>query len=419
MKVLIVDDEKIVRIALKTMVAWEDYGFQLIGGASDGLAALKLIEREQPDIVITDLKMPKLDGLGLIAKLQENRFPGKTIVLSNYGEYELVRKAMKLGAFDYLLKITLKPDELLELLRKAAERIAEDRKQKQLHLQVHFALKENQLLLKRQFLYDLLHDGSYPPAYIERKAKELGIAAVPGDSCLLRIEIERFESALSTGKIKDKELLGFSVGNIVRDVLSEFEPIEVVDLHSKEYVVLMPAAGGDADTERRKRHLLRKIPAMLQMYLNLTVSAAFSEPFNGLERMRPAYESLAKSRAEANEPRRRKYRKEVNAIIDFLEQHHCQKITLEMVAQQVSMNESYLCRLFKNETGKNIINYLNDYRMERARKLLTNPDLNVREVAASIGIENQFYFNRMFRKYYGQSPSEFKKKVLFPDSQNS
>ncbi|WP_230192331.1 helix-turn-helix transcriptional regulator [Paenibacillus sp. CECT 9249] len=83
------------------------------------------------------------------------------------------------------------------------------------------------------------------------------------------------------------------------------------------------------------------------------------------------------------------------------------------------MNESYLCRLFKNETGKNIINYLNDYRMERARKLLTNPDLNVREVAASIGIENQFYFNRMFRKYYGQSPSEFKKKVLFPDSQNS
>ncbi|CAH0120894.1 Protein-glutamate methylesterase/protein-glutamine glutaminase [Paenibacillus sp. CECT 9249] len=317
MKVLIVDDEKIVRIALKTMVAWEDYGFQLIGGASDGLAALKLIEREQPDIVITDLKMPKLDGLGLIAKLQENRFPGKTIVLSNYGEYELVRKAMKLGAFDYLLKITLKPDELLELLRKAAERIAEDRKQKQLHLQVHFALKENQLLLKRQFLYDLLHDGSYPPAYIERKAKELGIAAGPGDSCLLRIEIERFESALSTGKIKDKELLGFSVGNIVRDVLSDFEPIEVVDLHSKGYVVLMPAAGGDADTERRKRHLLRKIPAMLQMYLNLTVSAAFSEPFNGLERMRPAYESLAKSRAEANELRRRKYRKEVNAIIDL------------------------------------------------------------------------------------------------------
>ena len=121
--ILIVDDEPIVKIALRSILPWEEHGFSICGTASNGLEALPLIEQHHPDVIITDLKMPGMDGLELIRTLKEKNCPGEILVLSNYEDFDSVRSALLLGAADYLLKIKIQPDTLLACLNKTVEKL--------------------------------------------------------------------------------------------------------------------------------------------------------------------------------------------------------------------------------------------------------------------------------------------------------
>jgi len=104
-------------------------------------------------------------------------------------------------------------------------------------------------------------------------------------------------------------------------------------------------------------------------------------------------------------------RKEVRDAIIFIHLNYHHTITLSDVAKEVNLSKEYLCRLFKKETDLQLFRYLNILRMKRAAFLITeNSDrAYVREVAAAVGIDDQFYFTRVFKKYYGVSPSEYGK----------
>ncbi|NLJ75605.1 MAG: response regulator, partial [Firmicutes bacterium] len=152
LKVLIVDDEAIVRIGLKSMIDWEEHGFELIGEANDGRRALELYKEHKPDIVITDLKMPVLDGLGLIQQIKELPFPCRIIVLSSYDDFALVRQAMKLGAADYLLKLEMEPAELLKILAGFRHEILQEKETQFRQAQIEQEVKTNLSTLRRAFL---------------------------------------------------------------------------------------------------------------------------------------------------------------------------------------------------------------------------------------------------------------------------
>ncbi|TXK80059.1 response regulator [Paenibacillus sp. N3.4] len=117
MNVLVVDDEPIIRLGLRTLVEWEEHGFTYMGDAEDGIEACKLVETLDIDIVITDLIMPRMDGLSLIRKLKDRVKPMSIIVLSCMDDFTYVKEAMKLGAKDYILKPTMEPETLLDTLQ--------------------------------------------------------------------------------------------------------------------------------------------------------------------------------------------------------------------------------------------------------------------------------------------------------------
>lgn len=124
-KVLIVDDEFLVRQGIKHHMNWEAEGFQIVGEASNGEEALEQVRKLMPDIVITDIVMPVMDGEAFVRTLKANHPQIEVIVLSSFSEFEYVRSTLQHGAADYILKPKLDTNELLEVLQRTAGKIPE------------------------------------------------------------------------------------------------------------------------------------------------------------------------------------------------------------------------------------------------------------------------------------------------------
>jgi len=148
MNVLIVDDEPVIRAGMKRLVEWESHGFALAGEASDGIEALEMIGAGNVDILITDLLMPRMDGLELM-RVVRGKYPEVgMLVLSCMDDFAYVKEAMKLGAYDYILKPTMEPESLIAVvasvageMRQRREAEAEVRKRLEQSRQVQVSLR--------------------------------------------------------------------------------------------------------------------------------------------------------------------------------------------------------------------------------------------------------------------------------------
>ncbi len=125
-RVLIVDDEPIIRFGIKALIDWGKEGFEVVGEYANGIAALDTMLSQPVNIVITDIKMPLMDGLTLTREVMKLNPSCKVILVSSYNDFEYVREGLKLGVVDYILKHSLEPEELLEALRKCKERLDEE-----------------------------------------------------------------------------------------------------------------------------------------------------------------------------------------------------------------------------------------------------------------------------------------------------
>ena len=121
-KLMIVDDENLIRDGLRTVIEWEDLGIEISGEAANGKQALALIEYMAPDIILTDIKMPECDGLKLLQEIRTHYQNIKVAVLSGFDDFSYVRDAMRLGAVNYLLK-PVDTDELISAMREIIDTI--------------------------------------------------------------------------------------------------------------------------------------------------------------------------------------------------------------------------------------------------------------------------------------------------------
>lgn len=118
-RIVLIDDEPLILAGIASLINWEDYGCSIIGKATVATEARQMILNLQPDIVITDIRMPVLDGLQLVESCKKEGAVFAFIVLTNLEEFSLARKALSLGAVDYLVKLDLKPESLAASLEKA------------------------------------------------------------------------------------------------------------------------------------------------------------------------------------------------------------------------------------------------------------------------------------------------------------
>ena len=129
LKVFLVEDEVLIREGLRDKIPWEQYGFRLVGEAADGEVALPLIRKTRPDVLITDIKMPFMDGLAL-SRIVREELPGiKIIIISGYDDFEYAREAISVGVDQYLLKPITRTN-LRKVLQELKDKIEQEKDQK-------------------------------------------------------------------------------------------------------------------------------------------------------------------------------------------------------------------------------------------------------------------------------------------------
>jgi two-component system response regulator YesN len=192
-KVFLVEDEIVTREGIRDNVDWKSAGFEFCGEAPDGEIALPLIETAQPDVLITDIKMPFMDGLQLCKIIRERTPWVKIIILSGHDEFNYAQAAVKLGVTEYLLK-PLSALDLRNALQKIASLLDKERRERENLERLQDQVEDNLALLREGFLLKLVMGGESSPAAIEH-SHGLGLDVIAKCYLVVLIKVELCENA--------------------------------------------------------------------------------------------------------------------------------------------------------------------------------------------------------------------------------
>lgn len=203
LKVLIVDDEYLIRNLLRMRIDWEQQGMSIIGEASDAAEALEQVELLRPDIVFTDIYMPKMDGIELSGILME-RYPNiKIVVVTGHDEFEYARQSVKLGISDFILK-PIRASELLQVTTKLRVAIEQEMGREYELMKLREEMKQSLPYLRERFVNQWLSD-VIPEDELQEKARFFGIPISSGEPGL-RIAVMEVEVAVPQAKIAAPEV---------------------------------------------------------------------------------------------------------------------------------------------------------------------------------------------------------------------
>ncbi len=370
-KVIIVDDEELIASNLVHSVPWEDMDCVVSGDFRNGKKALDFIRTSGADIVVSDIRMPVMDGIELAKALSELIDPPLVIFLTGFGEFDYAREAIRYGVFDYILK-PIDYEELAEAVYDACEKLARGRR---------FGESATTGLL-----YDVLTGGELlldPPSrmssclYVELCAE----TAAGGDDVLLRW-------------LKDRKRL--------RPI------IYVLSLEEGRRSLVFLDAKAE-DLERAEPFLLDELTALLPANTSL-VSGGVSSSWRDLPALRARALAQAECKSGERQPRPAEARTDriLDKVDDFIVAHYGECIGVEQIADGVGLSVGYLSLIFKERYGVTILKRLTALRIEKAKALLGDPWLRAHEVAASVGYRDYRHFSQVFKKHVGCTLMEYR-----------
>ncbi|SHJ05511.1 two-component system, response regulator YesN [Clostridium cavendishii DSM 21758] len=285
LKVLLVEDELIVRVGLKSVINWNDNGFELIGEASNGEQALEIIRSNRPDIVITDIKMPKMDGIELIRTIKKDYDDMKIIVLSCHDEFAIVKEVMKLGVEDYFLKLTMEPEELVNILLKLKDKIDTAYNSNIKILKDDIDINKN--ILREKFMRDIILTEEIKPSEIEEQLRKLEFKLNYKNMIALVLWIDKWY-LYENYSDNDKYLFSYGIMNIVNEILNDFTEGYCVEVRPGEFLVIYTNKDKN-QVENNYNQLANKIKTLFKSYLNVSASIGISNIKADLSYLKKAY----------------------------------------------------------------------------------------------------------------------------------
>lgn len=529
-KVLIIDDEPIIRKGLSNIINWNQHGCVICGEAQDGVAGESLIREMKPDIILTDIRMPRADGFTMLREIRALVPGSKVIILTGYRDFNYAQEAIKLGAFDFILKPT-KIEELTSVIRRAVGALDMERNREDEMKRFKALYEKNIPLMREKLLYNLLHGLYTDEAEVSSLMERLDL------------KFGKFMLGLIDNENRDDrdgytlQLYQFGIISTLEEILSGEFSLITTALNSRR-IVFAVKSPTDGELNRERLHQkLAYLQEMIENCFSFTVSIALSTIGQGcgdipvkfrecrealehrfylggnalisyddlgaffrasdhysleacqkrlLDHIRAGNSELAVETVEAirscvselrtedkvyiksfylsvlaavsslngsiatdgdenpgryditdlytmvekcenvvelndilreaalsaaeniNRYNRANMTLLVKSAVDYLNEHYCEPITLGEVAAKLYVSSYYLSRMFKKEMNRNFVDYINELRIEKAKELLAGVQYKTYEVADAVGIPDAHYFSKLFKKYVGMTPTEFR-----------
>ena len=363
-KVFLVEDEYVIREGIKKNIDWKAHGYEFCGEAGDGELAFPMIQEIRPDIVITDIRMPFMDGLAL-SRLIKKEFPEtEIIILSGYEEFEYAKEGIKIGVAQYLLK-PISGDALIKEIDLVASSI-EERKQKERIRERYFkqsmdleSEKDNlniQELDYKQFeksrLQEFMKVGHKEevPYFIDEMFEKLDHSAVKSRIFRQYIVMDAY----------------FCVAEFVESIGLSREEVEPMDV----------ASDALSSIEYSKEYIVRIIRKAID---------------------------------ERDQVSGNKYKNLMDDVKAYIEEHYVEEdLTLNQLAAHVNFSPNHFSTIFSQQTGQPFIKYLTDFRMNKAKELLRCTGKKSSEIGLEVGYKDPHYFSALFRKTQGMTPTQYR-----------
>ena len=391
-KVMIVDDEMLARKMLRESILWEEYGYTVAWEAKNGKEGLEKAIKYRPDVIFADIKMPVMDGLEMVKQLNALGNDSKKVLLTCYEDFDYVRDAMRYGAVDYLTKHTFEPEDLTSLLKKIDRQMRKEEAQ-----------QEGINILKDDVLNKVM-ESSLTQEDIQRYV-EMGILPAARPRYLVLcfkvpkdLEDEKcryFEEGL-------KEILKDRVdGSVITDAYTSRSREK--EIYS---ILLCGEESSAAEIKARIREGITSLYEKMQgkdiCWLTGITYHIFNQWSNLGEALKEV-KDIVRVDGEYLE-----CSPKVIMALEYIREHYSKPLNLEEIADYAGISRVYLSQTFKKEVGKNIWDYLAEYRLSKAKELLLASNLKVYAIAELCGFGSPQYFNKIFKKMTGFSPYQFR-----------
>ena len=287
-RIILVDDEEEVRKGIIRKIDWEALGFQVVGDAENGQDALEKIEQLEPDVVMTDIRMPYMDGLTLTSWIRQKYPSVKVLIFSGFDDFEYAQKAIKLNVTEYILK-PVNVEELTRILNRVRENLDQEIEQRRDVDLLRESYLSSLPILRELFLNDMVR-GNMPAENIRQKLEEYKIDILGAEKWLTAVINVENEASEETGLTlhQEKELIPISVKSLLEDNLKDY--CRFAAFNSAVGVTLIAAVDG----ERKQTSLidlLGDICKEIKRILQVTVTIGIGYFSRELEQLPAAYQS--------------------------------------------------------------------------------------------------------------------------------
>ncbi len=283
-KVLIVDDDSVARTNIKVMINWEKTGFEICGEASNGQEAIQLLSEALPEVIITDMSMPIMDGIALIEYLNINHPQIKIIALSGYEDFDYVRKSMKNGALDYILKHSLNAGSLTEVLNATRKKIIAELSEQNEKTLLENQINESRSMLRQRFITRLVEGELTDLKEIEQKLADLRLEIETKNIVLVLFEVDDFNSICERFSQTEVNKLTSSVQEISAEILKSTVKAVISHIREGKFVIIFSYGNNRSDLYIYSTLVttINRIKSSIKRYLNITACFSYSKIFSSI-----------------------------------------------------------------------------------------------------------------------------------------
>ena len=388
-RLLIVDDEEDIRSGMSKGIPWSEWGFTVVGVAENGEEAVFLTEKEKPDVVLSDIRMPKMDGIELMQYLHDNLPEIKIVILSGYNDLEYLNMAIKNQVTEYMLKPT-DIDEFEQLFRKIRQNLDEEKNRREELNQLKLAAMQRQALSYETVLNNLL-DGYVGDSQEYDWKQELEKEGMDFNACVMVVldtAPENEDNKDDSYRLKQR---------IIRYCNSrQMQWVGRFFLYRGKHIVgLVTLEQMQFEEPESELRLLCQCIEEMQTEIGDIYGMALRAGISNLcrdERTLPLVYQETEARMSSMEPdllnKKKKSNLLVTAVREYLDSEFSSNmLSLETVAERFNRNPAYISKVFKKGTGFNFSDYITQKRMEKSKALLRDMSLKVYEIADVICCE--------------------------------